>query len=497
MAIISESVWDDIKEYLQERIPSAYYTLWVEDLRTPELHDNKLNIFVTNSFEQDQLQNIIEKHIIMYFSTQENKTVEISYTISDAKPQTKNTITQILDKEPEPQSNTTTQTVHIEEKEQTLQNTVANILSSSHEGEEKKVLSRLEQKQKKANLNPRYTFDAFIPGENSLFSLNTAIAISKNPGKAHNPLLIHGGVGLGKTHIISSIGNYILEENVKNKINKPLEVIYVTTETFMNEFVNSIKDNNVSAFTNKYRKVDVLLIDDIQFLQNKESIQDQLFHTFNELYEKGKQMVFTADRPLSELKNITDRLKSRFQRGITVDITPPQYEIRLAILRRKMGNKETELSPEVLEFIAVHVETNVRDLEGAFETLTGYQTYMNEIVSIEKARELLKNYINANKDSDLDLVTVIRAVADAYGTTLANIKGKGKNQTAALPRHVAAYLCRELTNFTTNEIGDELGGRSHSTVINSWKKIDSEKAKDQDLNQKIEKIKRELKFSKS
>lgn len=349
-----------------------------------------------------------------------------------------------------------------------------------------------DKKNSEVLLNSSYTFDSFVSGENSDFAYNAALAIAKNPGSVYNPCLLYGGVGLGKTHLLQSIGNHIIQ-------NTNLKVMYVTAENFTNEFIQSINTKSQHQFQNKYRKVSVLLMDDIQFLQGKEGSQNELFNTFNDLYETGRQIVFTCDRPIEELKSITERLKSRFQRGLNVDIQPPNYENRVAILRRKCEEKNFTVSQEVLDYIATNISSNVRALESCITKLIAYSTLLNRDINIETAREQLKQIISSNQDlSGITIDSVIRCTAAFYGITAYDIKGRSRTASIVLPRQVAIYLTRKLTDFSTTEIASGFGLKNHTTVMYNVQKVEAMiRSNENDINSVLAKISQQIKSESS
>ena len=340
-------------------------------------------------------------------------------------------------------------------------------------------------------LNPAYTFDSFVPGDNSNFAYNAALAIAKNPGSTFNPCLIYGGVGLGKTHLIQSIGNYILQENPKAK------VMYVTAENFTNEFIDSYTAENKQKFKNKYRKASVLLVDDIHFLQKKASTQEELFNTFNDLYDTGRQIVFTCDRPVEELKDISDRLKSRFERGLNIDLLPPDYETRVAIINKKCEEKRFNVSREVISFIAENITSNVRALESCILKLIAYSSLLHKEITLQTAKEQLKPIIlsNANETPGITIEQIIRTVSGYFNISPYDIKGKNKNQSVVLPRQIAMYLCRKLTDFSTTEIGSAFEGKNHTTVMYNVQKIESIiKTNEKDINTIIDKLSNQIRI---
>ena len=336
-------------------------------------------------------------------------------------------------------------------------------------------------------LNPDYTFESFVIGDNNSFAANAAYAISKNPGTAYNPCLFYGGVGLGKTHLIQSIGHSVRDDNPE------LKIVYVTAETFTNEFLDMLKKNKMHQFKNKYRSVDILLIDDIHFLQSKETTQEELFHTFNALYESKKQIVFTCDRPVSELKNLTDRLRSRFERGLNVDLKPPDLETRQAILMKKIENRNTSISPEVIELICQNITSNVRDLESALLKLVAYAELVHKDISVEIAREQLKDKFTNSFQTNISVDLIQKIVSDYFNISTADLKSKKRTKAVTLPRQIAMYILRELTEYSTTEIGYEFGGRDHTTVMHAYQRIESRMKTDSTLEPTINNIIRTVK----
>jgi chromosomal replication initiator protein len=323
-----------------------------------------------------------------------------------------------------------------------------------------------QKKPRDPNINPNYQFDSFVVGDNSAFAYSVSMAIAKNPGVSYNPCLIYGGVGLGKTHLIQSIGNYIHQNTPE------LQVIYVTAEMFTNEFVQAIGEKKTPQFRNKYRKADVLLIDDIHFLQNKSSTQEELFHVFNNLFEANKQLVFTCDRPINELQDITDRLKNRFTRGINVDLQPPNFETRLAILQKKCKEKNCHMAEEVLDHIGKSINTNVRDLEASLTKLIAYSNLLNKEITLDIARDQLRSTYSMSKDQSMSIDSIIRVVAEYFNISPYDIKGKKRTKSVVTPRQIAMYIARSITEFSTTEIGYEFGGRDHTTVMHSVQRVE-------------------------
>ena len=350
---------------------------------------------------------------------------------------------------------------------------------------EKPAAEKPPQKQH-PHMRDDYTFEKYIIGENNNFAANAAIAISRNPGTAYNPFLIYGGVGLGKTHLMQAIGNYIYE-------NSNHKVIYVTSEDFLNEYVQAIRDKDMPTFKNKFRYTDVLLIDDIQFFQEKETIQEEFFHTFNTLLNAKKQLVMTCDRPPSELKKFSDRLISRFEQNLRVDLQPPRYEVRCAILKSTAESRGVAIPDEVIDLISKNISSNIRDLIGALQTLISYTEIMGQPVTLEIAQQKLRDIFASRRQANLNIEVIQKVVADFYSLSTNDLKGRKRNQKIAYPRQLSMYICREMTDFSTTEIGEAFGGRDHTTVMHSIDKIQGLLITDPSLDSTIETLKRQIK----
>lgn len=342
--------------------------------------------------------------------------------------------------------------------------------------------------KKHSQLNEDYTFDTFVAGENSDFAYNVCKAVAENPGKKYNPMLIYGGVGLGKTHLMESIGNYIY--SASNGISK---ICYVTAENFTNEFISSINNKTMEKFKKKYRELDILLLDDIHFLQNKEGIQEELFHTFEALYNKKSQMVFTCDRPISELKNIEDRLRTRFSRGMCIDLLPPNYETRKAILQKKLDILGKSIPSDVIDYIAKNVQTNVRDLEGCLTKMIGYTELMDKTLTIDIAQKELRDTFSQPANGLITIEIIQKVVCDHYNISLSDIKSKKRNKKYIVPRHIAIYIARNLLDYSYPELGNEFGGRDHTSIMHGYEKTAEQLKVDSALDTTIQMLIREIK----
>ncbi len=336
-------------------------------------------------------------------------------------------------------------------------------------------------------LNDKYTFDTFVIGSGNRFAHAASLAVAEAPAKAYNPLFIYGGVGLGKTHLMHAIGHYVLDHNPDAK------VVYLSSEKFTNEFINSIRDNKAENFRSKYRNVDVLLIDDIQFLAGKEQTQEEFFHTFNTLHEESKQIIISSDRPPKEIPTLEDRLRSRFEWGLITDITPPDLETRIAILRKKAKAEGLEISNDVMLYIANQIDTNIRELEGALIRVVAYSSLTNQDIDPSLAAEALKDIIPNTRPKVVTIQQIKELVGERYQIKLAEFAAKKRTKSIAFPRQIAMYLSRELTDFSLPKIGEEFGGRDHTTVIHAHEKISKMIDADQLLQRDIEDLKEKLK----
>ncbi|MCR6104685.1 chromosomal replication initiator protein DnaA [Salipaludibacillus agaradhaerens] len=335
-------------------------------------------------------------------------------------------------------------------------------------------------------LNPKYTFDTFVIGSGNRFAHAASLAVAEAPAKAYNPLFIYGGVGLGKTHLMHAIGHYVIDHNPDAK------VVYLSSEKFTNEFINSIRDNKAVHFRNKYRNVDVLLIDDIQFLAGKEQTQEEFFHTFNSLHEERKQIVISSDRPPKEIPTLEDRLRSRFEWGLITDITPPDLETRIAILRKKAKAENLDIPNEVMLYIANQIDTNIRELEGALIRVVAYSSLINQDMNADLAAVALKDIIPNSKPKKITIQDVQKSVAATFQIKVDDLKAKKRTKTVAYPRQIAMYLSREMTDNSLPKIGDEFGGRDHTTVIHAHEKISRLFSTDEELQKQIQDIKDQL-----
>lgn len=340
-----------------------------------------------------------------------------------------------------------------------------------------------------SNLNPSYTFETFVVGNNNRFAQSASLAVAESPGESYNPLYIYGGPGLGKTHLMHSIGNFILQQNPQSR------VLYVTSEEFTNEVIEAIRSGNattMSKFREKYRTVDVLMIDDIQFIIGKESTQEEFFHTFNVLHSAGKQIILTSDKPPKDIETLEERIRSRFEWGLMADIGVPDYETRMAILRRKVEADEIELNDEILNYIANNIKSNIRELEGALNKLLAFGNLVQTEITMEIAQKELQNIITPDKPREITPQLIIEVVADHFQISIDQMISKTRSKDIAKPRQIAMYLCKNMTNTPLDSIGAVLGGRDHSTIIHGINKITEEYDADENIRNMIVTIKKKI-----
>ncbi len=335
-------------------------------------------------------------------------------------------------------------------------------------------------------LNSKYTFSNFVVGNSNRLAHAASMAVAEAPSRAYNPLFIYGGVGLGKTHLMQAIAHRVLEER------SATNVVYVSTERFANELINSIRDTQTVGFRNRYRNVEVLLIDDIQFLAGKERTQEEFFHTFNTLYEANRQIVISSDRPPKEIPTLEERLRSRFEWGLISDIQPPDLETRIAILRKNAASENLNVPDAVLRYIAEHITSNIRELEGALIRLVAFSSLHQQAIGMELAEKALHDLIPKQMVKPLTIDSIMDTVSERYDTSLSEMKGKRRTRAVVFPRQIAMYLCRELTDASLPQIGTAFGGRDHSTVIHACRKISGQMQEDAQLKAMISDIIRQL-----
>jgi chromosomal replication initiator protein len=345
----------------------------------------------------------------------------------------------------------------------------------------------IEYAEKQNNLNHKYTFETFVVGNNNRFAHAASRAVAEAPAKSYNPLFIYSGVGLGKTHLMHAIGHHILAKK------KHYKVLYITSEKFTNELINSIRYYKTEDFRNKYRNVDILLVDDIQFLAGKESTQEEFFHTFNTLYEANKQIIISSDRPPKDIPTLEDRLRSRFEWGLITDMQSPDFETRIAILRKKIQRENLDVSDEIVDFIAAKIQSNIRELEGALIRLIAYASFNNQEISLDLAEDALRDVFPETKPRIINVQLIQQTVSEHYNLKVEDLKAKKRTRSISFPRQIAMYITREMTDLSLPKIGEFYGGRDHTTVIHAYDRIANEIALDPELEKTISDLINKLK----
>jgi chromosomal replication initiator protein len=446
----NEIVWQKALEIAKSQVPESEFIMWFR-LTYLGFDNGTIHLRATNTFLRDQFVRKYSQFMKEIISSLLGMPVELSVE-AQAIPKPMVQASTPSQKREAPKNEKAPSTPSAAE-DFPIEPAYANSPIRTHE-------------QRSSNLQPRYTFESFVVGENNNFAFNAATAVAEMPGTSYNPLLIYGGVGLGKTHLMHAIGNRIMERHPE------LRIICVTAEDFTNEFIKTIHDRTTNDFKNRYRNIDVLLIDDIHFFQSKHGVQEELFHTFNALYDSNKQLVFTCDRPASELKDFSERLKSRFMMGLKTDLTTPGFETRAAIIRKKLELYKRNFSEDVINLIAKSIETNVRDLDSCINQIIAYADLIKVEPTYEIAQNVIKQLTNAFKPPAIDVSSIIKTVADYYKLSISDLKGKKRSKNIALARQVAMYIIRETTDYSTTEIGAEFNGRDHTTVMHSCQKIE-------------------------
>ena len=446
MKVQLDDLWAKTLEIMQNELTEVSFNTWIKSICPIEITGDTIKLSVPNDFTREILEGRYKDLLINAIKVATNKEYKIDFLIGDEEAITKS--------------------------EAPKQNIV---MSSPSDGMQ-------------AVLNPKYTFDSFVIGNSNRFAHAASLAVSESPAKAYNPLFIYGGVGLGKTHLMHAIGHYILNKNPKAR------VAYISSEKFTNELINSIKDDTNEEFRSKYRNVDVLLIDDIQFIAGKERTQEEFFHTFNALHDANKQIILSSDRPPKEIPTLEDRLRSRFEWGLIADIQPPDFETRIAILKKKADEENLDIPNDVLGYIANTIKSNIRELEGALIRIVAFSSLTNKEISVDLALLALRDII-ANKSSKAITIEYIQEiVANYFNVTVDDLKSARRTKSITYPRQIAMYLCRKNTDNSLPKIGEEFGGRDHTTVIHAYEKISDALNKDKDplLKSDIESLYKKL-----
>ncbi|CUU45095.1 chromosomal replication initiator protein DnaA [Clostridium beijerinckii] len=441
-----KNLWDKTLDIIKSELSEVSFNTWIKSCEPLSISSNTLKISVPNSFTQDILDKRYKDLVANSIKAVCSKLYTIEFII----------MSEIYEKE--------------------------EIKNSSNQ----KPKAIVVNDEMSSTLNPKYTFNSFVIGNSNRFAHAASLAVAESPAKAYNPLFIYGGVGLGKTHLMHAIGHYILDGNPNAK------VVYVSSEKFTNELINAIKDDKNEEFRNKYRNVDILLIDDIQFIAGKERTQEEFFHTFNALHDANKQIILSSDRPPKEIPTLEDRLRSRFEWGLIADIQVPDFETRMAILKKKADVENLNVANEVMGYIATKIKSNIRELEGALIRIIAYSSLTNREVTVDLATEALKDIISKKQGKHVTIDLIQDVVSSYFNLRVEDLKSQRRTRNVAYPRQIAMYLSRKLTDMSLPKIGEEFGGRDHTTVIHAYEKISENLKTDDSLQNTVNDITKKL-----
>ena len=441
-----KELWQKTLNIIKSEMSEVSFNTWIKSCEPISISSDTIKISVPNSFTQDILDKRYKDLVANSIKAICSKLYKVEFLIS---------------------SDLQSEEVTKEQKKEKEQSIVVNDEMST-------------------TLNPKYTFDSFVIGNSNRFAHAASLAVAEAPAKAYNPLFIYGGVGLGKTHLMHAIGHYILQNNPNAK------VVYVSSEKFTNELINSIRDDKNEEFRNKYRNVDILLIDDIQFIAGKERTQEEFFHTFNALHDANKQIILSSDRPPKEIPTLEDRLRSRFEWGLIADIQIPDFETRMAILKKKADVEKLNVENEVMVYIATKIKSNIRELEGALIRIVAYSSLTNREITVDFASEALKDIISKKQGKNITINLIQDIVSSYFNLRVEDLKSQRRTRNVAYPRQIAMYLSRKLTDMSLPKIGEEFGGRDHTTVIHAYEKISDNLNTDETLQHTIEDITKKL-----
>jgi chromosomal replication initiator protein len=451
--VLQTSLWETVKCDLKGLFPEDVFSMWFEPIRCVEATEDSLTLGVPNDFAAIWIHDNYLDLISQRLRLAAGRMVHVSLKKMD-------------------QAGTASRVPAVEPKGR-----------PAAKGRPVRYDDRMAAA---SSLNPRNTFENFVVGSNNQLAHAAALAVAQAPAQAYNPLFIHGATGLGKTHLMHAIGHSVLQRNPEAKI------AYLSTEKFTNEFIQALKENALTKFRQRYRSVDVLLIDDIQFLAGKEGIQEEFFHTFNDLFESQKQIVLNSDRPVTEIATLEARLVSRFQWGLSADIQSPDFETRVAILKTKAATLKIDLPMPVIEFMAQHISKNIRRLEGALIKISSYAALTGKVLDLATAEHLLKDVLMEEAQNRLNIEGIQKRVADHYQIRHSDMTSKRRPNAIAFPRQIAMYLCRQLTRHSLQEIGEAFGGRDHGTVIHAVKTVENMMDQDDSVRGSVDFLKTQL-----
>ncbi len=436
-------LWDYVTQYFKDELPKTSFDTWIKDLDPVAFENDTLYLQVISDLHKNHIEKHYSIQIRQVLFEYLNHDVNLVVSLKNDQPQTTNQVQ--------------------------INNVDINNVDNGSD-----------------LLNPKYTFDNFVVGEGNKMAHAAALAVAEGPGRDYNPLFFFGGVGLGKTHLMQAIGHEVLRMNPNAKIK------YVSSETFTNDFINAIRKNTTDAFHREYRSVDMLLVDDIQFIGNKQSTQEEFFHTFNVLYNNNKHIVLTSDRDASQIPELEDRLVSRFKQGLSTDITPPDLETRIAILRNKANVNGLQIPDDTLSYIAGQIDSNVRELEGALTSVQAFAVMNQEDLTPNTAAKALRNYRSNVKSNSPTIPNILETVAQYFNLQVSDLKGKKRVRQIVVPRQIAMFLSRELTDASLPKIGQEFGGKDHTTVLHAYDKIKKDIVEKSEIERDVDSIRRLL-----
>jgi len=442
MAIkINKDIWNEVKKVIKDQLNPQSFQTWFAPTKGHSVKGNTINVEVPNKFFKDWLQEHYQEKVQSILRDLTQQDVNINFIVNP------------------------NQEVLFEKRRSFFK----------------------RPKIEKTNLNPKYTFEDFVVGPSNRFAHAASLAVAESPAQAYNPLFLYGGVGLGKTHLMQAIGHHLLTHKPK------ISTFYISSERFTNQLINAIQNRTTLNFREKYRNVDVLLVDDIHFIAGKESTQEEFFHTFNALYDAHKQIVISSDRPPKEIPALEERLVSRFEWGLITDLQPPDFETRIAILRKKAEKEVVFIPEDVTYFIAEKIKSNIRELEGALIRVVAYALLVGKEITLDLTQEILKETLLAEEEKKITIDLIQKKVAEDFDIRLSDMKTKKRTKAVAFPRQVAMYLSRELTDFSLPEIGEAFGGKDHTTVMYAYEKISKLLKEDKEKRDRINKILSDIK----
>jgi chromosomal replication initiator protein len=445
----AKQVWRAALGELQVSLSPANFETWLKDTTLTDVDGDRFSVAAPNGFAKDWLENRYRSLIAQTLARIVGYSVNVEFEVREGAPEAG------AEEHPaETASATSSPRVRVEP-------------------------GRVGGEGGGVNLNSRYTFRTFIVGSANRLAHAASLSVAERPGEAYNPLFLYGGVGLGKTHLMHAVGNAVVARFPRKR------VVYATSEKFTNDFITSIQQGRIDDFRARYRKIDLLLIDDIQFIADKERTQEEFFHTFNAIHEDGKQIVLSSDRPPKQITTLEERLRSRFEWGLIADLTAPDLETRIAILRTKAEEQGVRVGPEALEFIARKVVSNIRELEGALNRIVAYASMQGMPISVDLAQAVLSNVLYSPRKRAVTPERIAAAVSEYYDVDLEVLRGQKRDRAIVVPRQIAMYLMREETDVSLLRIGAELGGRDHSTVLHACRKIDQEVARNEELRREL------------